>query len=133
MARFANFCDIVLGFVLRSVSGSVVCVFHTCLSSLPNALKTVGSCVSQSYFYAFSSNVPCKDSNFGDQTTSLLAKTPLTLSKEFELCPPRFIRPIYECRSDERLKTKTEQSTRLTYTGLLGELEHVKIKTRLID
>jgi hypothetical protein len=23
--------------------------------------------------------------------------------------------------------------TRLTYTGLLGELEHLKIKTRLID
>jgi hypothetical protein len=29
-------------------------------------------------------------------------------------------RPIYECRCDERLKTKTEESTRLTYTGLLG-------------
>ena len=29
-------------------------------------------------------------------------------------------------------KTKTEKSTRLTYTGLLGELEHLKIKTRLI-
>jgi hypothetical protein len=55
-----------------------------------------------------------------------------TLPKEFELCPPRLIRHIYECRSDERLKTKTEQSTRLTY-GLLGELEHVKIRTRLID
>ena len=42
-------------------------------------------------------------------------------------------RPIYECRYDERLKTKAEESTRLTYTGLLGELEHLKIKTRLID
>ena len=57
-------------------------------------------------------------------------------------------RPVYECRyderkrflsyesikfSDERLKTKTEESTRLTYTGFLGELEHLKIKTRLID
>ncbi len=42
-------------------------------------------------------------------------------------------RPIYECRCDERLKTKTEESTRLTYTGLLGELEHLKIETRLID
>ncbi len=36
-------------------------------------------------------------------------------------------------RCDERLKTKTEGSTRLTHTGLLGELEHLKIKTRLID
>ena len=43
------------------------------------------------------------------------------------------IRPIYECRCDERLKTKVEESTRLTYTGLLGELEHLNIKTRLID
>jgi len=43
------------------------------------------------------------------------------------------IRPIYECRYDERLKTKVEESTRLTYTGLLGELEHLKIETRLID
>ncbi len=42
-------------------------------------------------------------------------------------------RPIYECRCDERLKTKTEKTTRLSYTGLLGELEHLKIKTRLID
>jgi hypothetical protein len=40
---------------------------------------------------------------------------------------------IYECRCDERLKTKSEGSTRLTYTGLRGELEHLKIKTRLID
>jgi hypothetical protein len=31
------------------------------------------------------------------------------------------------------LKTKAEESTRLGYTGILGELEHLKIKTRLID
>jgi len=42
-------------------------------------------------------------------------------------------RPIYECRCDERLKTKAEGSTRLEYTGLLGGLEHLKIETRLID
>ncbi len=29
----------------------------------------------------------------------------------------------------ERLKIKDEESTRLTYTGLVGELEHLKIKT----
>jgi hypothetical protein len=40
---------------------------------------------------------------------------------------------IYECRCDERLKTKTEESTRLTCTRLLVELEHLKIKTTLID
>jgi hypothetical protein len=40
---------------------------------------------------------------------------------------------MYECRCDERLKTKDEESTLLVYTGLLGELEHLKIETRLID
>jgi len=39
---------------------------------------------------------------------------------------------IYECRCDERLKTKTEKSRRLVYTGLSGGLEHLKIDTRLI-
>ncbi len=43
------------------------------------------------------------------------------------------VKPISECRCNERLKTKTEESTRLVYTGLFGELEHLKIKTRLID
>ena len=43
------------------------------------------------------------------------------------------IRPMYDCRCDERLKTKAEESTRLTYTGLFGGLEHLKIETRLID
>jgi hypothetical protein len=42
----------------------------------------------------------------------------------------------YECRYDDRLKTKAEESTRLTYTqaytGLFVELEHLKIKTTLI-
>jgi hypothetical protein len=37
------------------------------------------------------------------------------------------IKPSSECRYDERLKTKAEKSTRLTYTGLIGELEHLKI------
>ncbi len=42
-------------------------------------------------------------------------------------------RLIYECRCDERLKGKGEGSTPLTYTGLGGGLEHLKIETRLID
>jgi hypothetical protein len=45
-------------------------------------------------------------------------------------------RPIYECRYEESLKTKpttSEESTRLVYNGFLGELEHLKIETRLID
>jgi hypothetical protein len=40
---------------------------------------------------------------------------------------------MYECRCDERLKTKAEESTRLVYTGLFVELEHLKIETTLID
>jgi hypothetical protein len=43
------------------------------------------------------------------------------------------IRPIYECRCDERLQTKTKDFTCLTYTGLVVELEHLKIKTRLTN
>ncbi len=37
------------------------------------------------------------------------------------------IRGIYECRCDERLQTKTKKFTRLPYTGLVLELEHLKI------
>jgi hypothetical protein len=40
---------------------------------------------------------------------------------------------MYECRCDERLKTKVEGSTHLTHTGLSGGLEHSKIEMRLID
>jgi hypothetical protein len=43
------------------------------------------------------------------------------------------IRGIYECRCDERLQTKTKEFKRLAYTGLVLELEHLKIETRLID
>ena len=43
------------------------------------------------------------------------------------------IKPTSECRCDERLKAKSEESTHLSCTGLVGELEHLRIKTRLID
>jgi hypothetical protein len=42
-------------------------------------------------------------------------------------------RLIYEYRYDERLKNNNEESTRLTDTGLVVELEHLKTKTRLKD
>ena len=42
------------------------------------------------------------------------------------------IRGIYECRCDERLQTKSKEFTRLVYTGLVLELEHLKTETRLI-
>ncbi len=41
------------------------------------------------------------------------------------------IKPIYECRCDGRLQTK--RFTRLSYTGLVVELEYLKIKTRLTN
>jgi hypothetical protein len=53
--------------------------------------------------------------------------TKLWIDKELK------IRCIYECRCDERLQTKTKEFTRLTYTVLVVELEHLKIDTRLID
>ena len=43
------------------------------------------------------------------------------------------IKCIYECRCYERLQTKTKEFARLTYTGLVVELEHLKIEMRLID
>ncbi len=42
-------------------------------------------------------------------------------------------RPIYDCRCDERLEPKNDESTGLVYTGLFEELEYLKIETRLID
>jgi hypothetical protein len=41
--------------------------------------------------------------------------------------------PMYECRCNERLKDKSEESTRLTYTRLCEALEHLKIEKRLRD
>jgi hypothetical protein len=41
------------------------------------------------------------------------------------------IKPIYECRCDGRLQTK--RFTLLSYTGLVVELEHLKIKTSLTN
>ncbi len=42
------------------------------------------------------------------------------------------IKCICECRCYERLETKTKEFTSLEYTGLVVELEHLKIETRLI-
>ena len=42
-------------------------------------------------------------------------------------------KPINECRYDERLQTRVEESARLTCPRLVAELEHLKIETRLID
>ena len=42
-------------------------------------------------------------------------------------------KPINECRCDERLQTRVEESTRLVCPQLVVELEHLKIETRLID
>jgi hypothetical protein len=40
-------------------------------------------------------------------------------------------RPIYDCRCDERLEPKDNESTCLVYTGLLEELEYLKIETNI--
>ena len=41
------------------------------------------------------------------------------------------IKPIYECRCNGKLQTK--RFTFLTHTGLVVELGHLKIETRLIN
>ena len=45
------------------------------------------------------------------------------------------IKPIYECRCNGRLQTKrfSHLVTCLSHTGLVVELEHLKIKTRLTN
>ena len=69
------------------------------------------------------------------------------LSQPFQVCPwftgpnrccllwmdeaKANIKPIYECRCNGRLQTK--RFTRLAHTGLVVELEHLKIKTRLTN
>jgi hypothetical protein len=40
---------------------------------------------------------------------------------------------VVSCRCDERLQTTTKEFTHLTYTGLVVELGHLEIETRLID
>jgi hypothetical protein len=40
---------------------------------------------------------------------------------------------IYECRCDERRQSKIKEFTLLVYTGLVVELEHLKMETRLIN
>jgi hypothetical protein len=42
----------------------------------------------------------------------------------------KLLKPIYECRCNGRLQTK--RFTRLAHTGSVVELEHLKIKTRLM-
>ncbi len=42
-------------------------------------------------------------------------------------------RLLYECRCNERLKTKDERSKCLSHTGLWKGLEHLKIETKLIN
>ncbi len=42
---------------------------------------------------------------------------------------PIYEKPIYECRCNGRIQTK--RFTPLSHTGLVVELEHLKIKTRL--
>ncbi len=40
---------------------------------------------------------------------------------------------VWSIKVDLTIIDTSEKSTRLVYTGLIGELEHLKIKTRSID
>ena len=74
-----------------------------------------------------------------DGTTTVLwsiseGKSPSSFFVYYESIKRKLkIKCIYECRCYERLQSKTKEFTRLTYTGLVVELEHLKIETRLID
>ncbi len=45
----------------------------------------------------------------------------------------KLLKPIYECRCNCDGRLQTKRITRLSYTGSVVELEHLKIKTRLIN
>jgi hypothetical protein len=49
----------------------------------------------------------------------------------YESMERNLLKPTYECRCNGRLQTK--RFTRLTHTGSVVELEHLKIKTRLTN
>jgi hypothetical protein len=49
----------------------------------------------------------------------------------YESMERNLLKPTYECRCNGRLQTK--RVTRLTHTGSVVELEHLKIKTRLTN
>ena len=53
------------------------------------------------------------------------------LREVFDWSERKLLKPIYECRCNGRLQTKG--STRLSHTGLVVELEDLKIKTRLTN
>ena len=57
------------------------------------------------------------------------------LTEQIDDVVPKFKSFIcdYLMSEDERLKSKDEESTHLSYTGLLVELEHLTIETKLID
>jgi hypothetical protein len=83
-------------------------------------------------------NLNDKSSGMEILMTEAFAKiNPLT----FEVCDVYYesikrelkIKPTYECRCDGRLQTKTKRFTRLSNTGLVVKLEHLKIKTKLTN
>ncbi len=47
--------------------------------------------------------------------------------------PDTYIQTLHEVVYDERPQSKTKEFTILSYTGLVVELEHLKIETRLIN
>ena len=65
----------------------------------------------------------CSDTPRGSSDLSCLQDFLLTLTCHLG----------YKCWCDERLRVKTERSTHLTYTGLCGGLENLKIETRSRD
>ena len=70
--------------------------------------------------------------SYTPETTTIGSVSLLVVNRESE-SQIQDRRLIYECRCDERLKSRVEESTRLTYTQLVGELEHIKTETRLLN
>jgi hypothetical protein len=76
-------------------------------------------------------------SDLTQSTHGVIRRTRLGVSSS-EACDSKFtisVRNTESCTvvTIHCVVWRYEESTRLTYTGFLGELEHLKIKKRLID
>jgi hypothetical protein len=89
-------------------------------------------CANRANFGAVLKRAP-PESRYGRHKSQKSSQSPVNLVVYYESKKRKLKkRRKNEYRCDERLKTKAEESTCLTCTGLYEELEHLKTETRLI-
>jgi hypothetical protein len=73
----------------------------------------------------------CVNEEGGEGVCPFVLKPRMVVEVYYESMERQVLKPIYECRCNGRLQTK--RFTRLTHTGSVVELEHLKIKTKLTN